>query len=39
MLLVDGPEPELRDAFGADQDWALAPELSYEVLNPRKTIK
>ena len=39
MLLVDGPELELRDLFAADPDWVLAPELSYKMPDPRKTIK
>ena len=38
MLLVDGPEPELRAAVARLHDWELSPERTFERPDPRKKI-
>src|SRR6185295_9160122 len=39
MMLVEAPEQELREAFGAEADWIVTPEIKYEVPDTRKKVR
>ena len=39
MLLVDGPEDDVRRVVGAGPDWVIAPERSYTRPDTRPGIK